>query len=105
MFGWLGDAAAADVDAAVGRQHHVDHADLAQFSQHATRFIAQAGGLHHLMERLPKHVGQEADKDVGQHPVFALMPHGTNSQVGFVNSKCGFSVPIIIPPKVTLLSS
>ncbi len=35
---------------------------------------------------------QKAYQDVCQHPVFALMPHGADPQVAFVDSKCGFGL-------------
>ena len=45
MVGRLGDAAAADLRAAARGQDHIDQLDLAQLLEHATRLVAQPGGL------------------------------------------------------------
>ena len=64
MLGRLGYAAAADFYAAARGQDHVDHLDLAELIEHTAWLVAQAGGLNHLVQRLPEHVGQKADQDV-----------------------------------------
>ena len=43
-----------------------------------------------MAERLPQHVGQEADQDVGQYAVLLLMPDRSDREVAFVNAKGGF---------------
>ena len=73
----LGDAAAADLGPVTSGQHHIDQLDLAQLLEHPPRFMAQAGSLATLAQRLPKNVGQEADQDVGQDALFFLMPDRT----------------------------
>ena len=87
VVGRLRDAAAADVDAASRGQDDVDQVDLAQLVEHPTRLVAQAGGLNHLVQRLPEHVGQEADQDVGQHAVLSLVPDRPDPQIALVDPK------------------
>ena len=43
VFGRLGDAAAADVDTALGGQDDVDQIDSTEFVEYPTRFGAEAG--------------------------------------------------------------
>ena len=50
---WAADAAAADVDATTGRQHDVDHADLAQLLKNPPRLVAKTGRFRHLVQRFP----------------------------------------------------
>ena len=73
----LRHAPGADVLALLGGEHDIDRAELAQFFQDASRFVAQPRFLAELAQELPQHVGQEADQNVGQHAVFLLMPHRT----------------------------
>ena len=43
-----------------------------------------------LSECFPSCVDQEADEDVGLDAFGSLMPYGADTQVAFVNAKCGF---------------
>jgi hypothetical protein len=43
VFGRLGDAAAADVDTALGGQDDIDQIDSAEFIEDPTRFVTEAG--------------------------------------------------------------
>ena len=39
------------------------------------------------LERLPQHIGEEANQDVGLHALLLLMPDGTDRQVALVDPK------------------
>ena len=39
--------------------------DLAKFLAHSSWLVTQPGVLAHLPQRLPEHVGREADQDMG----------------------------------------
>jgi hypothetical protein len=73
----LSHAPCADFAALFGRQHYVDHPQLAQLVQYASRFAAQAGLLAELAQELSEHIGQKADEEVRPHAILFLMPHGT----------------------------
>ena len=92
MVAGLGDAAGADFVTVLGRQHDVHHAQLAQFVQHAPRFMAEAGSLAELPEELPEDVGQKADQDVGQHAVLFLMPDRPEREVALLDAKGRFGI-------------
>ena len=86
-------AATADFDILLSRgQDDVDQPYLAQFLEYPMWFIAQPGGAGHLMQYLPKDVGQEADQDVSLHPLLGLVPNRADSQVALVNPKRRFGV-------------
>jgi len=87
VVGRLSYAAAADLHTASRGQDDVDHVDLAQLVEHASRLVAQAGGLNHLVQRFPEHVGQKADQDVCQHAILALVPNGADPEIAFVDPK------------------
>ena len=83
----LSDAATANVGTATSGQHHVDQLNLAQFLEHATRFMPQADSLATLAQRFPENVGQEADQNVGQDSLFFLMPDWTQPEVALVDAE------------------
>jgi hypothetical protein len=62
------------------------------FLEHATRFMPQAGPFATLTQRFPKNVGQEADQNVGQDPLFFLMPDRAQPEVAFVDAERRFGV-------------
>ena len=43
VFGWLGDAAFADLNAALGRQYYIHQRDGLDFIQHLARLVSEAG--------------------------------------------------------------
>ena len=88
----LGNASAADVDARLGRQHHVHHLYLRYLVEHLSRLIAQAGPLAHLPQRLPQHICQEAYQNVRLHPLFLLMPDRADRQIALLNAKGRFGL-------------
>ena len=93
MLAWLGYATAADLHAFfASRQHDIDQADPAQLLEDATRFVAQAGGLRHLVQRFPQNVRQKTDQNMGLDAIFTLVPNRPDTQVAFVDPKRGFRV-------------
>ena len=112
VIGRATDAAAADFHAVAGREHYINEADFAQFVEDSARFVAQAAGLGHLVQRFPQHVGQEADEDVSKDAVFLLVPNRANLQVALVEAKGGFRLgqldvrfPQLLVQSMTLLRS
>ncbi len=80
------DATTADFNVLVPRgQDDVYQPYLAQLLEYPTRLVAQPGGLRHLMQRLPKDVGQEADQNVSLDSLLGLVPDRADSQVAFVD--------------------
>jgi hypothetical protein len=63
----------------------------------------QAGTLGQVVERLPQSVRQHADEDMGLGAAGVVMPDGPQQEVAFQDAEGPLSVPIIIPPKITLL--
>ena len=92
MFGGFTDATAANIDVFFRRQHHIDHADLAQFVKNPSRFITQARSFGPLVQCFPEHIGQEADQDMRENPILFLMPDRPDLQVAFMNSKGRFGL-------------
>jgi hypothetical protein len=56
-----------------GRQHDVGAVDGSEFLEDGSRTVAEAGAALPLLEGLPQHVGEEADEDVREHAVLALI--------------------------------
>ena len=92
MLRGLGDAAFADVDAALGWQHNVDEADLFQFGEHFSGFVAEAGLPASLRKSFPQDIGQETDEDMSLDSLGFLVPDGTDAQVALVDAKCGLGL-------------
>ncbi len=88
--GWFRHAAFADFDAVAGRQDDVDAANLREFLQNAAGFVAEPGFLAQGGQRFPEHIRQEADQNVGQHPILFLVPDRPYAQIAFVNSERRF---------------
>ena len=80
VVGGLGEATFADVDAATSWQNHVDHSEFAQLVQNSTWLAAKPRSIAHLAKRLPQHVRQEADEDVGLDAVLFLMPDRSDAE-------------------------
>ena len=72
----LCNAARAELATIFRRQDDVDSTEFAQFRQHATRFVAEAGLLAELAQELPEHIRQEANQNMGQHAILFVVPHG-----------------------------
>jgi len=97
VVGGASDAAAADFHLLFpGGENHVDQADFAQFFEDSTRLVAKAAGSGHLVERLPKDVGQGAVQNVRQHAVSLLMPDRGDPQVTLMNPERKFNLPAIM---------
>ena len=86
--GTIGTDDAAQAQLAIwlagGGQDDVGALDGAEFLKNGPWAVAEAGAALPLLERLPQHVGQEADQDVRQDAVFALMPQrgGYSARIG-----------------------
>jgi hypothetical protein len=46
------DAATSDFHAALGGEDDIHQFDVVEFCEHAARFVAESGRMHHLRERL-----------------------------------------------------
>ena len=92
MVGGLGHATPTNLRPLTCWQHHVHQLDLAQLLEDPARLVAQSSPLASLRERLPKNIRQEADQDVGQHPLLFLMPDRTEPQVALVDSERGLGL-------------
>ena len=64
-----------------GREEHVAALDLGQLFQQRSGSIAQARPTHPLPQRLPEHIRQKADENVGQDPILRLMKDGADLQL------------------------
>ncbi len=64
--------------------------------------LAEARAALPLFERLPQHVGQKADEDVGLDAVRALMPHRANAQLALLDAerRLGVGELDICPPQL-----
>ena len=87
-----GEAALADLDAALGGEDDVHHLNLSQFVEHLARLVAETGAAAPLGQGFPQHVRQEADEDRGLDPVLQLVPNRPEAQVILVNAEGRFSL-------------
>src|SRR5215471_8389819 len=71
------------------RQDYVTALDAAEFIEDGARAIAQPGATLPLLQRLPQDVGQEADQDMGLHPILALVPDRPQRQFALVDAEGG----------------
>jgi len=88
----LSDAAGADLSAVFGDEDDIHRAELAEFSEHSSRFIAQSRFHAQLAQEFPQHIRQEADQDVGLHAIGALMPDRSHVQLILVDAEGGFGL-------------
>jgi len=88
----LGDASAADVDAAFCQQHNVHHLYLRYLIKHFPGLIAQTRCPTHLSEGFPKDKCEEAHQNVRLNPFFLLVPNRANRQIALMNAERGFSL-------------
>jgi len=54
--------------------------------------MAQAGAVHPTRQGLPKYVGQEADKNVGQHTLLGVMPDRADFQLILADAEGPFGL-------------
>lgn len=92
MFGRLGDASAADIDTAFGRQDNVHHLYLRYLVEHFSWLIAQACYPAHLSEGFSKDKCQKAHQNVRLNPFSLLVPYRADRQIALVNAKCNLSL-------------
>ena len=83
----LHDAAESVLRSPSRRENDVGEVEFCDFLEHLAGLIAKTGSLTHLTETFPEDIGEEADHDVGLHPVFSLMPDGTELQILFVEAE------------------
>src|SRR5712691_6191558 len=81
------DAAEAKLSTILGGQHDVGALNTAQFVEDRARTLPEAGQALPLLQRLPQHVGQEADEDVGLHAISALMPYRANRELALLDAE------------------
>src|SRR3989442_5954431 len=80
-------AAQAQLAAVLGRQDDVCALNTPEFIEDRARTPAEARASLPLLERLPQHVGEETDEDVGLDAVGALVPHRTNCQLALLDAE------------------
>src|SRR5207244_2031308 len=86
------DAAQTDLATVLGRQDDIGALNAAEFVEDRARALAEAGASLPLLERLPQHVGEKADEDVGLHAVGALVPDGTNPELALLDAEGGLGI-------------
>lgn len=74
MVGGLCDAACSNLSTVFGGEDDIDGAEMAEFLEHASWFIAESCFDAQLSQKFPEHIGQEADEDMGEHTILFLMP-------------------------------
>lgn len=72
------------------RQDDVGGGDGGEFLEKGARTVAETGAALPLLQRLPQHIGEKGHQDMRQHAILALMPDGTDRQIGLMDAKGRF---------------
>ncbi len=81
----------ADYRSLPGRHDYINGLDLGDLVEALSAVRCPSPALLHIWpKRLPQHVGQEADQDVGLDPLFLLMPDRSDPQVALLDAEGGF---------------
>ena len=72
-----------------GGQDDVGAVDGGEFLKDGSWAVAEPRAALPLLEHLPQHIGQEADEDVGEHAIGALVPNRPDRQLALVYQTTG----------------